>query len=143
MEIALLVVPAQITCVAIGVTLGIGLTVIVYEFGDPEHEVPPLETVGVIVIVETTGLDTLIEALKVGIVEELPLAGIKPIAGFIAQVKVELAMLELKGVAGTVELLQYVALLTGFATGIGIIDIEYVAGAPAHTVPDVEAVAVI
>jgi hypothetical protein len=46
------------------------------------------------------------EELKVGMVEEEPLAGIKPIAGFIAQVKVEVVMLELNGVAGTVELLQ-------------------------------------
>jgi hypothetical protein len=95
------------------------------------------------VIVDTTGLETLMEALNVGMVEEVPLAGVKPIAGFIAQVKVEFAMFELNGVAGTLELLQYVTLLRGFATGIGIIDIEYVAGAPAHTVPEVEAVAVI
>jgi hypothetical protein len=78
----------------------------VYEFGVPEQEVPPLDAVGVIVIVDTTGLETLMEALNVGMVEEVPLAGVKPIAGFIAQVKVEFAMLELNGVAGTVELLQ-------------------------------------
>jgi hypothetical protein len=78
----------------------------VNEFGVPEQEVTPLEAVGVIVIVETTGLETLMEELKVGMVEEEPLAGIKPIAGFIAQVKVEVVMLELNGVAGTVELLQ-------------------------------------
>jgi hypothetical protein len=32
--------------------------------------------------------------------------------------------LELKGVAGIAALLQYVALFTGFATGIGIMEIE-------------------
>jgi len=118
------VAPEQITCAAIGLTLGIGLIVIVNELGVPKHDVPPFETVGVIVTVEETGLETLIEALNAGIVEEVPLAGVNPIDGFIAQEKVEVGMFELNGVAGTLELLQKVASFTWFAIGIGMTEIE-------------------
>lgn len=95
----------------------------VYENGVPAHEVPPLDTVGVMVTVEVTGLDTLMEALKAGIVAVLPLAGARPTEGFIAHTKVAVATLAPSGVAGTGALLQKVLLLMALPTGIGITEI--------------------
>jgi hypothetical protein len=91
--------------------------------GAPAQAVPPLVTVGVMVTVDITGFATLIEALNPGMVAVEPFAGTKPTAGFMAQTNVALATLELKGVAGTAALLQYVTLFTGLATGIGIMEI--------------------
>jgi hypothetical protein len=76
----------------------------------------------VTVTVDVTGTLPAMDALYPGMVAVVLLGGDNPMLGAMFQLKVVFGTLDVKLVCGTAIPLQYVALLIGFATGMGMTD---------------------
>ena len=123
--------PLQYVSLFTALTPGVGLTVMVNETGAP---VQPLAD-GVTVMVAITGAEPVLVAEK-GRIVPFPLVA-SPIDGVsLVQVKVVPATGPLNEIVEELTPLQYTALLTALATGVGFTVIVNETGAPLHPLAD-------
>ena len=126
--------PLQTVWLAIGVTDGVGFTVIVNVTDAPVQVVPPLVYVGVTVIVAVTGAVVALVAVKLAILP-VPDAARPIVVLLLVQLYIVPDTGPAKVTAAVGEPLHNTWLATGFTAGIGFTVMVNVIGVPVQVTP--------